>query len=729
MKKMQKFIAIVLFIAMVSCSIGNSTWAGAARAKKVTIKLNKTSVTIKQGKKTTLKIKTKNIKKLRSKKWSVKNKKIAQVTKKGIVRGVKAGKTTVTCKIKYIAKGSKKTKTKRLKCTITVTKISNGQTTVRPETPSQIPSVAPSRIPSVAPSQTPSVAPSQTPNVAPSQTPSVAPSQTPSVAPSQTPSVAPTPSAAAGNIVDGALDASTLEDLEIEDDGLNAYSIVHEMGLGINLGNTFESCGTWIDSSSVTKYETAWGSPVITRAMIQGMKDAGFNSVRIPVAWSNMMTEDPSTSTYTINSAYFERVEEVMNYVLDAGMYAIINIHFDSGWWARFGSQDSTERVQAMIKYKSMWQQIADYFKDYDNHLIFESANEELGDRLNSTDDYENSGYYSTQEELYALTNQINQTFVSIVRHSGGNNETRFLLIAGYNTDIDMTCNGAYEMPKDVISNHLMVSIHYYTPSAYCISEDETNTDWYADTWGTEAEKKELQQQLNKMKISFVDKGYPVIIGEYGVVKKKANRSDFMQAVIEYAIGNGMCPVLWDAMSESNYVYNRNTCEITDSVDQEMFSMMATTAKNTDIYQPDLTNSAPVWSGTIGNDGWNPSAPEESENNQNTMILSQSGGTYVINQVDWSEYTNPVLTLKLDSPSDAVDSLTYILDTEVNTDNVYWPYIENNGKLSGTWNMASGLSIDLSALSLSQKQALYLAFSSNGTTFTAGVTITISEKS
>lgn len=136
-----------------------------------------------------------------------------------------------------------------------------------------------------------------------------------------------------------------------------------------------------------------------------------------------MMADD---GKYTINEAYFNRVETIMNYALNEDMYVIINIHFDGGWWARFGSKDQAERKEAMKKFENMGLQISTRFEEYSDHLILESANEELGARLNSTDDYAGSGYFTSQDQLFQQTNAINQAFVNVVRSTGGNNQKRF---------------------------------------------------------------------------------------------------------------------------------------------------------------------------------------------------------------------------------------------------------------------------------------------------------------
>ena len=146
--------------------------------------------------------------------------------------------------------------------------------------------------------------------------------------------------------------------------------VVKDMGIGINLGNTLEACGNWISKSSVVNFETAWGSPIITQAMIQGYADAGFGVLRVPVAWSNMMQEN-----YTIHPDYMARVQEIVQWALDAKLYVILNIHYDGGWWSDFA--DAEKKEACMTKYTRIWEQICEGFKDKDYHLMFESLNEE----------------------------------------------------------------------------------------------------------------------------------------------------------------------------------------------------------------------------------------------------------------------------------------------------------------------------------------------------------------
>lgn len=244
---------------------------------------------------------------------------------------------------------------------------------------------------------------------------------------------------------------------EMRDD-MTTGDIVAEMGLGINLGNTLEACGDWIDSSGgVNSYETAWGSPTVTEEMIAGYAAAGFDSVRIPVAWSNLMGDD-----YTVAPELLDRVETVAQYVLDNGMYAVVNLHWDNGWIAGF----STDYDTCMEKYTRIWEQVSERFSGYGDHLILESMNEE-----GCFDDLWNhySGSEDGKAEAYSIVNRINQKFVDLVRSSGGNNPERHLLIAGYATDVDMTCDEMFQMPEDsagrcAVSVHLLYAVYVLHP-------------------------------------------------------------------------------------------------------------------------------------------------------------------------------------------------------------------------------------------------------------------------
>lgn len=332
-------------------------------------------------------------------------------------------------------------------------------------------------------------------------------------------------------------------------EGLTALEATRLMGNGINLGNTLEACdnNVGIKTNTPLSYETHWGQPKTTQAMIDGMKAAGFDTIRIPVAWMTNATH-LYEGDYTIDADYMDRVEEVVRYARKAGMYVIINDHWDGGWYGMFGSESAETRALAMEAYKGMWQQIAERFRDYSDYVIFESANEELGGRFD-----ENSPLYCsdsvvtylTDDERYALTNEINQTFVDVVRATGGNNATRFLLIAGYSTDIDQTCDDRFQMPKDTVDSKLMVSVHYYDPWSYCGASSAVS----ATKWGKVSDYEYMDQQLAKM-TKFTEAGYGVVIGEYGALPCSDGLKDntlayhtaFLDACTKYDLTN----CLWD---------------------------------------------------------------------------------------------------------------------------------------------------------------------------------------
>ena len=327
--------------------------------------------------------------------------------------------------------------------------------------------------------------------------------------------------------------------------------IVTDMGLGINLGNTLESCGSWINGTDVKSYETAWGSPVITEDMIKGYKAAGFDTLRVPVAWSNLMTGD-----YDISPELMDRADEIVGWAIDADMYVILNIHWDGGWWEKFPE----DKDECMHKYERIWTQISDRFSKYSEKLVFESLNEEGGwDSLWNR----YSGGTEGKKESFDLLNEINQKFVDNVRGSKGNNKKRHLLIAGYGTDITLTCDELFKMPHDP-QNRCAVSVHYYTPSTFAILDKDASWGKNRRTWGTDADFKELEKYMDMMKEHFVDKGIPVIIGEYGCpVKNKEEDSIrlYTRSVAQAAWKRNMCPVLWDV---TDAFYSRSKAQFKD---------------------------------------------------------------------------------------------------------------------------------------------------------------------
>ncbi len=332
-------------------------------------------------------------------------------------------------------------------------------------------------------------------------------------------------------------------------DQLNNSQIVSAMGAGWNLGNQLEAV------VNGTPGETAWGNPVITKALIQKVKEAGFKTIRIPVSYFSKIGSAPN---YTIDSAWLSRIKEVVDYAYSEGMYIIINIHGDGyntigGSWLLCNSGDQTT-IKA--KYQKVWQQIANMFVNYDEHLIFESMNEEF-----------DGSYGTPNPTYYANINAYNQIFVDTVRQTGGNNSARWLLIPGWNTNIDYTVgNYGFVMPPDnyrsaavpASEKRIMISVHYYSPWDFCGEESGTITQWGAtakdiyrkSTWGQEYY---MDSQLKSVYDKFVVNGYPAVIGEFGSVDKSSAdstnityREIFAKTLCTYAKTYGSVPVYWD---------------------------------------------------------------------------------------------------------------------------------------------------------------------------------------
>lgn len=330
---------------------------------------------------------------------------------------------------------------------------------------------------------------------------------------------------------------------------LNQQQITEAMGVGYNLGNSLEA------NDAGTPNETAWGNPKLTEQFVLAAKSAGFQSIRIPVSYLNKIDDN---NGYQIDSAWLDRVQEVVDYCVKNDMYAIVNMHGDgyttiNGGWLLCGNSDQTKIRE---KYKACWQQIATRFKDYDEHLIFESMNEEF-----------DGTYGDPNRTHYENINTYNQIFVDTVRQTGGNNDKRWLLIPGWNTDIDYTVGDyGFALPTDQYlssgvaagEKRIMISVHYYAPWEFCGTESQAVTQWGSKatdstkkaSWGDEIY---MVSQFKKLKDKFVSLGYPVVIGEFGAINKSSIdsqntvcRADFYQKVCYYAKQNGLVPVAWD---------------------------------------------------------------------------------------------------------------------------------------------------------------------------------------
>ena len=345
-----------------------------------------------------------------------------------------------------------------------------------------------------------------------------------------------------------------------------AKEVQANMGMGFNVGNSME----------VPNNPTAWGNPYPTQALLDSVKAAGFNTVRIPCAW------DSHTSGGKVTETWLDSVKTVVDYAMRAGLYTILNIHHEGeGGWFQSNIGTSVDNT-IDNKMKTYWTQIANKFKDYNERLMFAGANEP-GPNINTW----TSQHVSTLMHYY-------QTFIDAVRSTGGNNETRTLIIQGLNTDIDKSVANApvSTFPKDKVEGRLMFEVHYYDPYQYTLMTSQQ--DWgasepiqpqyyYGDytkagepkrnagynAWAGSVDSKlgsivHPQEQFAKMKTNYVDKGYPVIVGEFGANVRspelngsdlnlhKQGRVQWHKDVDSAAKQYGLTPILWDMGNESN---------------------------------------------------------------------------------------------------------------------------------------------------------------------------------
>jgi len=308
---------------------------------------------------------------------------------------------------------------------------------------------------------------------------------------------------------------------------LDAWGAAKRMGIGTNIGNTLDNTTTW---------ETGWGNPRITKEYIQKLAALGFRTVRLPVAW------DAYAHDGRIDPDKLARVGQIVDWVSQAGMFCVVNIHWDGGWIdsddeKRFAKTYHTFSPEAERKFQSYWSQIAGYFADRDQHLVFEGLNEET-----------NFSGTGSEEKAYATLAHVNQLFIDTVRKSGGNNATRLLIITGYSTDIVQTTNGHFSLPTDAVPHKLLLSVHYYTPWAFAGMDRDDGGQKMQPTWGSASDVAELNRLFDRMSDFSHRNDIPVFLGEFAPnpVKERASRVRWMLAVAQGALARQIVPVLWE---------------------------------------------------------------------------------------------------------------------------------------------------------------------------------------
>lgn len=308
----------------------------------------------------------------------------------------------------------------------------------------------------------------------------------------------------------------------------SAKEVVSEMGVGWNLGNTLDSHGDWIYDycdGTPSDFETSWGNPVTTKAMIDKVKEGGFKTIRIPVTWRQHMGQAPS---YTVDEAWMNRVNEVVDYAIDNGLYVILNIHHEEEWCIPTleKEEECTEKLTAL------WNQIATRFEKYDSHLIFETLNEPR--LIGSPEEW--GGGTSEGRKVVA---DYNEAALKTIRSTGGNNAKRAVMMPTYGATGAQIAREDFRVPEDP---NVIVSLHSYSPYFFAMTASGTNK------WGTEADKLDLEAELTGYYRYFRKKGMQVVIGEFGTISKEnvEARVEHAKSYIEIATKLGIPCVWWD---------------------------------------------------------------------------------------------------------------------------------------------------------------------------------------
>lgn len=327
--------------------------------------------------------------------------------------------------------------------------------------------------------------------------------------------------------------------------GQDAKGITSQMVIGWNLGNTLDCSGTKYKSDAAPgKFATAWGNPEPTAELVQTVKDGGFNTIRIPTTWYQHLEWDETSQMYLINDTWMDYVKQTVDYAYDRDMFIILNMHHEDFINAKIFT-DETYAV-ASKKLEDIWKQVAEEFKDYDQHLIFEGMNEPrqtgnpaVSEWGNGTDD----GGYTTK-----YVNDLNAVFVNAVRSQGSAaNQERLLMLPGYVASSDAKAIRAIEIPAN--AGNVALSVHAYAPYFFTMA-----TDTYANHefpgksgWGEDYEYA-LTNLFNTLNQIQSEKNAPIIIGEFSA-SDFGNTEDRARWATDYltkAKAAGIPCVLWD---------------------------------------------------------------------------------------------------------------------------------------------------------------------------------------
>lgn len=334
-----------------------------------------------------------------------------------------------------------------------------------------------------------------------------------------------------------------------------AMAFLKKLGVGWNLGNTFDAIKQgWNANADEMTLETSWCGVMTTPEIFQLLKEAGYGVVRIPVSWHDHV----SGPDHAISDRWMNRVQEVVDYALDAGLYVILNIHHDEDQFL----PTAAHYAESAHYIECVWKQIAARFRDYDDHLIMESMNEP---RVLYTDyewvfDANNPGCVEAADCL----NKLNQLFVDTVRADGGCNADRYLMVPGYDAAPAGVLTDLFQLPADTADNRIIVSAHAYTPYNFALQEGGVSK---FSLYGA-SQTSEIAQFMNGLYNKFIANGIPAIIGEFGARDKKnlQDRVDFTAWYTAAASARNLPCLWWDnnaakGNGELFCILNRAKCE------------------------------------------------------------------------------------------------------------------------------------------------------------------------
>jgi len=393
---------------------------------------------------------------------------------------------------------------------------------------------------------------------------------------------------------------------------MTAKEVAHYMAPGWNLGNTMEAGdkANLFSNKAGVAVETSWQTTRTTRELINFLKKKGFKSIRIPVSWA--MGHITNKDEMTIDPAWVKRIQQIVDYCIDANMYVVINDHWDGGWLEYDGFTSGANVEEKKEQFRKLWTNIATAFKNYDERLIFAGMNEPGvgGSSGNPQGSLIFDKYKDDDEKMKAFSDRLieyEQVFINAVRATGGNNARRILVVQGPSTNFVRTFKYFdIKRLKDTIWGRLMVEVHHYDPYQFCLLDNDADWGRIQYFWPGYAPDKasdrtvsvfveeEIKTQIYNLKKKFVEKGYPVLVGEYGCNHRSLGLGTVDQAKHDesvaywynlntmYMMGSGLIPFVWDTNNLGNpslTVIDRKYVEISEPIVYDAIIKGVKTAK------------------------------------------------------------------------------------------------------------------------------------------------------